>query len=436
MGLLPSQEAAATRWSLAGVRRALPLRDGVEIAGAYAYQFANQMPQLLAVPFLAKVASASAMVEFAKYFIIISLINIFTDWGYTTVGSQNLFKHQADRRAMSAVFWSGERMRWTLWYVLGLAIGPGCLLVMALIREGRVGVAAAASAGIVALGSLCSVVFPNWLVVGTRLYGRFTAYLFLLRALSILVLILVASMTGEVATTMFAYFGFILVTNLVMRHIAKRDAKIEDVALTAFDLRSEIRSGLIIMLGAGLTYCFLNTGVFFMDRFATKVAAASFAVADRVLALARAAYAPLIQHIFVGIQEDSKMAGRIQRRYIAMLAAGTFAVWAGGKLAMVYFFRDPAAERFFDVLIVGFGFLGFSHYYVTLRVLGHGHLKTWLKILFGAFLAYLAALCGFVVLHGAEPGRGVAYSIVTAETAVLALGLLYNWEIDRAHARR
>ncbi len=61
--------------------------------------------------------------------------------------------------------------------------------------------------------------------------------------------------------------------------------------------------------------------------------------------------------------------------FIWIVVLGTLSVWIGGKVLLRLVFKNALAEHYFDILIIGFFFLGFSHYYVTLKTLGHGRAR-------------------------------------------------------------
>lgn len=392
------------------------------ILGTYVYQLIYQLPQLLVLPVLAKLLPQTELVALAKYLIVINLINMIADWGYSSLGAQKIFKHFDDKKKLHEVFQSGERVRFILWAALW---GSSVLILFAMQEKNSIDDIFLPSM-ILLLGTLSSGLFPNWLIVGTRIYGYVIPFLFFIRLLSISLLVYMVQTTQDVVQSLIMYFSFLTFSSIFLRLRVIKQLNLLPCSNLNID-RTEFNSGFLFMLGGVFSYAYLSTGVFFVDRFGETANAASFVIAERIIAIARAVYAPFIQYLFVNIGREGNNSKKISKEFLLVLFIGSSLVWFVGALLINYLFNDRAAGEYFNILMMGFVFLGLSHHYITLNILGRGFILKWLMIMFAACVVYLTLLG--LIAHGEylEAGRAAVMAIVIAEISVFVFGIVINW---------
>ena len=395
------------------------------ILGTYIYQLLYQLPQLLILPILAKLLPSAELVAAAKYLILINLISLIADWGYSTLGAQKIFQHREDQKKMHEIFQAGERFRVILWLVLCVT----AFVVFFMLGGYSIGDILLPSV-IVILGTLTSLLLPNWLIVGTRMYEKVILNVLFIRVFSISILVYFAKITEQTESALMGYFVFLLLATMFLRRHIKKQVIFVSSKNLQIDFKSAFKSGFALMLGSLFCYGYLSTGVFVVDQFGASANAASFVIAERVFVIARAAYAPLVQYLFVGMNESNVNNKILIKLFFALFIVPVF-VWLTGNLLITYIFNDRIAIQYFNILIVGFSFLGFTHHFVTLKVLGGGSILIYLKILFLAFIVYVTSLWLYLIMLKLEAGLATSFSIVSAEISLFVLGAFFIWMKNR-----
>lgn len=392
------------------------------ILGTYIYQLLYQLPQLFVLLALAKLLPKAELVVLANYLIVINLISMIADWGYSSLGAQKIFKYFDDKKKLHEIFQSGERVRFILCATLW---GSSVLILFAMQKKNSIDDIFLPSV-ILLLGTLSSALLPNWLIVGTRIYGYVIPFLFFIRLLSISLLVYMAQTTQDVVPSLIMYFSFLTFASIFLRSRLIKQLNLHPCRNLNID-RTEFNSGFLFMLGGVFSYAYLSTGVLFVDCFGLTANAASFVIAERIIAIARAVYAPFIQYLFVNISREGNNSRQMSKEFLLVLLIGSSLVWFVGALLINYLFNDKVAWEYFNILMVGFVFLGLSHHYITLNILGRGFVLKWLMIMFAACVVYLTLLCLIANGKYLEAGRAAVMAIVIAEISVFVFGIFIHW---------
>ena len=213
------------------------------ILGTYIYQLIYQLPQLSVLPVLAKLLPQAELVALAKYLIVINLINMIADWGYSSLGAQKIFKYFDDKKKLNEVFQSGERVRFILWATLW---GSSVLILFAMQEKNSIDDIFLPSV-ILLLGTLSSALLPNWWIVGTRIYGYVIPFLFFIRLLSISLLVYMAQTTQDVVSSLIMYFSFLTFASIFLREKVIKKSSLLPCSNLKID-RAEFNSGFLFML--------------------------------------------------------------------------------------------------------------------------------------------------------------------------------------------
>jgi hypothetical protein len=399
-----------------------------ELVGTYVYQLLYQLPQLVLLPALALVLPATEFVAAAKALLAINMIAVVSDWGYSTLGAQRLFQHRDHTAYRSEIFHNGERVR-------RLVSAVVCVAAVAWVLAQHHGTDIrnlSISISVLGLGTYSAYLVPNWLVVGGRIFEEVLPTLIVVRLVTLSLAVAAASMIGSAMSALLIYYAAVCLGSAAIRRRALQVAAIERAGESRGRMLSELHAGFLLTFGGFLSYSFLNTGVVFVDRYGTPAIAASFVLADRIFAIARAAYAPVVQYLIVEMRPGAINSGRSNKKMVGVLLLASLAVWFTGKGLLIFLYHDSTAERLFRILYVGFLFLGFSHYYVSLKLLGGGHVMRWIVVLSGALGVYLMALALLLGPAKYRADQAAALSVVAAEITVFVLGMvLYKRNNER-----
>jgi hypothetical protein len=399
-----------------------------ELACFYSYQAAQQLPLLAVIPLLSGFVGHRELASAAGYIVAVSLLSIVVDWGYSTLGSQRLLAANQSGNCIQTLVSSGERTRIAIWLFLVL------LIIVVAVACKVLGIVATGSIPndvvVIIVGTFSFVAYPNWIIVGLKFYGRVVVWtaIFRITAATLLAFFMMSGYPAVSAITFFYLYSLIgavifrFAASQMMLPLRRKNTRngSEESALL-------FRHGFALTLGHAVSYATLNTGVPLLNVIGYQEAAAIFVIADRGLALCRAAIAPLVQYLLV----DSGR--KVFQSTLAQLFAAAFVFLALGLITgciiMGLSDADLQSWKVFLILSCGFALLPFQHRILTLAVLAQGHVRLWLSILIAGFISYLFVFLTLTFLGLAPPWIGVSIAILAAELVLLIISVKFRRKI-------
>lgn len=399
---------------------------------AYYYQLLWQLPNLLIIPLLVRFVDPINIVGIVKLFIMVALVFMISDWGHSTLGAQELAEKRHSIEQLRKVFIKGETIRF-LNAIIVLFILYFIFIFELVVEWGNenqkfynlIGIAAAVQ-----------LIFPNWAVVGLEYYAKINRTLLIMRVLTLSVLYGTVAVGMPSYNALLVYYLLSLMLTLMLRFKVTSGSGLNYVLFKfeiLFKLKiSDFKAGLIYVVGGILSYLTLNSGVFVADCFLGKAFAASYAIAERLLAIVRALYLPFVQFTIVKIKtkanaeiDESKVNLNIHMSKFRLMVSVIYAalVLIAGELYFHFIYINEDALMSFRVLIVGFSFLGASHHYITFLMLGRGYYKLWILGLCVSLLSYVAAIASMVGAN-LQSILIVSLAIVFAEIVLFFYGFL------------
>ena len=400
---------------------------------AFFYQLLWQLPNIIIIPFLIPFLDSASIVSISKIFVAAALLSLITDWGLSTLGAQKISSVKYSLDYVREIFVKGELIRFINYAIIIILI---ILLFAYKYISGDFDYNAIIP---VILSSASQLIFPNWFIVGLNLYKDISKYLLIIRIFTLSILFFSVYKGVPIIYALDLYFSILILAFIKLRQDIVEKNNLEDIRCSSLKIIkisfNDYIPGFIIIMGGAVSYVTLNSGVFVADYLYGKKVASSYAVAERLIVMARALYFPFIQFSLVKLSEQkcnkkyiggnySEKLDHISLTNLLMSILFSIIVWILGELYFNIIYIDNLSLINFRVLIIGFAGLGISHHYITFNILGIGLYYIWVSFLTLSMASYLVAL---YLLNLSEPFLylGVSYSVVFAEFFLIILGIFF-----------